>query len=605
MNLDSILSILGNAPYFIGAIFGLGLSIFVHELGHFLAARKRGLRVTRFSIGMGPKLYSWEKDGVEYRISALPLGGYVALPQLADMGRLEGGKEGEIEETDNLPPISFLDKVIVSVMGAVFNFIFAFGLALILWGTGEPATNEMLTTQIGYVSESLSIEGETIPGPAYEAGIRAGDIILEIDDSRVETFTDIQQKILTGFGRNENGNPQAKILIERDGVKHTFFVQAAIAYYNDASKDPIRTLGIAPADELRIHSVSKDSPAKNAGLQPGDIIRSANGVELLQLQTFVDIISEKENTPTRMVVDRDGENLELSLNPITVALTRPVVEVKLERNGLDSAFSVRPDYAKTSTEDKTDPMSKSSLFIHQIIADNAGILEKLRHEDRIVAINNKAVESLQDVVETFGMARDPVLQITIGRNEGTQTLPIVFSKIATDIKPPVTQQMVGFSLARDTIITHINPFKQIGQQIDTTVRILKALFHKGSSISFRHLSGPIGIVRVLTDMTKVDFRLAISFLILLNVNLGILNLLPIPILDGGHILIAIIGKIRRKALPIRLVASVQGAFMIMLLSLMVYIIFKDSVRWRGDNQQTDRYELMNKLYIEPVFISEE
>ena len=79
------------------ALFALGFTIFIHELGHFLAARQRGLIITRFSIGFGPKLFGWVKDGVEYRISMFPFGGYVALPQLADMGRLEG----ENENSDN------------------------------------------------------------------------------------------------------------------------------------------------------------------------------------------------------------------------------------------------------------------------------------------------------------------------------------------------------------------------------------------------------------------------------------------------------------------------------------------------------------------------
>ena len=84
------------------ALFALGFTIFIHELGHFLAARQRGLIIKRFSIGFGPKIFGWEKNGVEYRISMFPFGGYVALPQLADMGRLEGEKEQEEEEENRM-----------------------------------------------------------------------------------------------------------------------------------------------------------------------------------------------------------------------------------------------------------------------------------------------------------------------------------------------------------------------------------------------------------------------------------------------------------------------------------------------------------------------
>lgn len=108
-----------------------GGSIFVHELGHFLAARMRGLKILRFSIGFGPKLFSAKgRDGCEYIISLLPFGGYVALPQLADMGALEGGKGGE---TEKLPKASCADKIIVSAAGAFFNLLFAAALAAIVW----------------------------------------------------------------------------------------------------------------------------------------------------------------------------------------------------------------------------------------------------------------------------------------------------------------------------------------------------------------------------------------------------------------------------------------------------------------------------------------
>ena len=83
------------------ALFALGFTIFIHELGHFLAARQRGLLITRFSIGFGPKLFGWTRNGVEYRLSAIPFGGYVALPQLSDMGRLEGNDNRENINKEN------------------------------------------------------------------------------------------------------------------------------------------------------------------------------------------------------------------------------------------------------------------------------------------------------------------------------------------------------------------------------------------------------------------------------------------------------------------------------------------------------------------------
>ena len=91
-----------NIAFLFVALFALGFTIFIHELGHFLAARRRGLIITRFSIGFGPKIFGWTSNGVEYRLSLIPFGGYVALPQLADMGRLEGKEDSSEDDPEKV-----------------------------------------------------------------------------------------------------------------------------------------------------------------------------------------------------------------------------------------------------------------------------------------------------------------------------------------------------------------------------------------------------------------------------------------------------------------------------------------------------------------------
>ena len=169
------MSFLYDFAFLLVALLALGFTIFIHELGHFLAARQRGLIIKRFSIGFGPKIFGWEKDGVEYRISMFPFGGYVALPQLADMGRVEGQNEehegkkfsawddydededkNEEELKEKSPPkISYADKMIVSVMGAVFNILLAFSLSSVLWFFGYERRDGELTTKIGYIADTV------------------------------------------------------------------------------------------------------------------------------------------------------------------------------------------------------------------------------------------------------------------------------------------------------------------------------------------------------------------------------------------------------------------------------------------------------------------
>ena len=153
--MDALTTALGGAWSVLLIVLFFGGSIFVHELGHFLAARRRGLKVERFSIGFGPRIFGWRgSDGVEYRLSWIPLGGYVALPQLADFGEIEGGAAADRAA---LPPISYATKIIVFVAGAVCNLLFALVLATILWVAGQPTSEELATTRIGYVAATLPL----------------------------------------------------------------------------------------------------------------------------------------------------------------------------------------------------------------------------------------------------------------------------------------------------------------------------------------------------------------------------------------------------------------------------------------------------------------
>ena len=122
------------------------LLIFVHELGHFLAARWRGLKIERFAVWFGKPIWKKKINGVEYALGSIPAGGYVSLPQMAPMEIIEG--KGE-KSSEPLPPISALDKIIVAVAGPLFSFGLAFAFAFIVWGVGRPEAKE--STTVGWV----------------------------------------------------------------------------------------------------------------------------------------------------------------------------------------------------------------------------------------------------------------------------------------------------------------------------------------------------------------------------------------------------------------------------------------------------------------------
>jgi regulator of sigma E protease len=437
-----------------------GGSIFVHELGHFLAARRRGVHVSRFSIGFGPKMFGWEgKDGVEYRVSWLPLGGYVALPQLADMPAIEG--EGEMD-TRQLPPVSYSTRILVFVAGATFNLIFAFLLATVIWLVGQPTTSDQATTRIGYVVNDLeNAAGERVPSPAKEAGLRIGDTIREIDGSQVDDWQDLLQTLVTSAGRTEEGRRYNVFTIERDGE-----LQDITIYPQLAGDEEIRKVGIIAAYELIVHAVEPESAGAQLGLQSGDRLLAMDDTRILNIQTYADHLAAYQNREIAVHILRGDENLVLTL-------------------------PARPD-----------------------------------------------VEQPADL---------------------------------------------GLNLTTDSKLVYPTPFKQFGDHVGMTFRTLGSLINPQSDIGISKLSGPVGIIRVFHMAAQADIRLVLWFTILVNINLAIFNLLPIPVLDGGHMLFATISRLRGRALPANFIMTTQSVFMMLLLTMILYVSFFDVRRLVRDN----------------------
>ncbi len=452
-----LLRILSDPFAILLVVLFFGASIFVHEWGHYLAARWRGLRIERFSIGFGPRLFGWkDKQGVDWRVSLFPLGGYVALPQMADMRGVEGEDDARRE---SLPPLSYTDKMVVAGAGAFFNVLFALVLGTVLWFVGLPVDSQRETTTIGRTVQSMTDnEGMERKGPAVRAGLQPGDTILAIDGNSVSDWEDIVYEVTTGVGRSDNGSPMTKMTIRRDEERRKVTVFPILDEH-----EGIRRIGIAPANPLQVGAVMEDSPAEAAGLRPGDRILAANGQPLYHTSALSELIQRNPDASLNLAVQRNDQQRELSVQPEEVVYTE---------------------------EGDTTPM-------------------------------------------------------------------------------------IGVRWEQVTTLRHINPLTQVADAFSLTLNVLGALIHPRSDIGISNLSGPVGIGYTLYVISQIGILEVLSIVVLINVNLAILNLLPIPVLDGGHMAFATVERIRGKPVSPRIIASAQGAFMLFFLAVFVYVTFFD------------------------------
>ena len=560
-------SIFLNLWGFFWVIFFFGGSIFIHEFGHFIIAKKQGLHVPKFSIGFGPKLFSWKRGETEYCISLLPLGGYVALPQMGEIPVLEG------ESTHQIQPLKFMDKFLVAVMGAVFNLILAFVLACILWLVGLKTPTQDKTTEIGYI---LPEYNNTVT-PAKQAGLQAGDKIIAIDDNPVTTFSEIEKKIILGKQRNAKGDPQVKITYQRGGVTKDVWLNLMMVATNPLTKDEIRFSGIvSPKQDLIIEQFEAGSVAFKYGLKIDDQILSIDGIPLHSLMTLREYLKQTKNTEVALKFLRNNKELEVNC----VLKPEPHLRAWLHYGNSESFIDFYDHNGAVRLLETKGNFFSSIPQDGQVISCNGVVLKSLEQfKELLDSCTSRTImlEIKNDKKALFVLPNDPGNTTVLHAEEQINRLGIFF-------KQPF-------------VLVHETPVQQFKQAIDSTIETLSSLANKNSDVKMQHLMGAPGIMRLLHRFSTDDFRRLLWFMVLLNINLAILNLLPIPVLDGGHILFACIEKLLKRPLPQKFVITVQNVFVFLFLGLMAYVIFFDLRRWQGDLESQSEQQRFEKLVI--------
>lgn len=436
----------------------LGVSILVHEVGHFVAARLCGMVVDVFSIGFGPALWKRRHNGVLYKIGCIPIGGYVALPQMepasAERKKMQTeGKDAEPADEpaadatfNRLPRVSPWKKIVVSVSGAAGNVLLATLLAWLVFWIGKPATPGECSTAVGYVEPDSA---------AYEAGLRVGYEIVAINGSSVANFTPEIIQILLSFPDDDEVVATVRT---PEGTREMVLPvdSMAIGY---------RWLeGVKEMSLCRVFGVDPDYSAAEAGVKTGDLLKGLDGIDLMSVAHLIDLVKAREDRAVPLELERNDRLMTVTVTP------------RMPTGGDRAVIGVRFNPTAVSTQSIVHP------------------------------------------------------------------------------RP-------GLSLRGDALVIF---------------RLLRALVTpKRAAGAAKMIGGPLMILTVLWIQIKAGLMIAIAFTSMLNINLAILNLLPIPVLDGGHILFSLWELVTRRPLSERFVTVLVNAFVILLIALMLFLLFRD------------------------------
>lgn len=533
--------------FVLAMVLMLGVVVTVHELGHFWAAKACGVRVLKFSVGFGNPIgfgrwrLRWFRKGTEYVLAWFPLGGFVKM-----LGEATDDEASELRTAapprDSLAAQPLWKKLVILFAGPGMNLL----LPVVVVAAGLFVGLERRDTTVGTVEEG---------SPAAEAGIRPGDRVVALDGEPVSFWDDFERAVrerpgatLTlALARGEERFERALAVAGRDGVD-MLGKKSDVGWLGLQHHLQSATLGIPAAG----------SPAARAGLRSGDRVVAVAGTPVADWSELARAYAAAPGGEVALRVARGEGEASREEDVVVPAL------------GELRALGVIP----------------AVVLVEAVSPDMPAAEAGIQKGDLLVAVDGAPVGSFATFRETVLASEGRPLRVTVARGGETKVLTLAPRLGKATPEDPQEQYLIGIaavnaSLPGDTALDRVrNPFvsvpRAVGVTVETTGAFLEGLRRIVSGdIPRSSIGGPIEIARQSHLALQRGWESFISLLVIISINLGILNLLPIPILDGGQALIFTVESIRRGPLPLRAREWVQQVGLFLLVGLMGYAFWND------------------------------
>lgn len=541
--------------------------IFVHELGHFLFAKIFGVKVLTFSIGFGPKILRIRGRETEYCLGLLPLGGFVKM--------LEENRQEAILPEDKhrtFEAQSLYKRIVIVLAGPAMNVLFP---VLIYFAVFAGNTRSLPSTV-----------GVVLPGHPAEGKLEEGDRILEIDGERVTTFAEVHRIVRDSPGK------ELKLKVFRDNA----YVDVAIVPEEKEIKKPldmiekVGEIGIKPSRPAAVIGVGRtDSPAYRAGLRTFDLVTEVRGRPVKTFEDLEDVLR-----------DNRGET-------VPVTYLRPVRFDNALGSAADMAVfesgvaALTPDGGHGDLFARTG-MERADLYVADVPEGSAPYLADLRAGDRITEVDRVEVRTWSMFVDTMFAAPEKPHKISWLRNGQTRSGTIQLRREEWideygERRPRFLLRIANWApVVPEPMIDNPSSLKQalvaaVEETYDVTRMIVVGIARiLDGSVSLSTLGGPITIYDVVGEEAHKGVSYFVWAMGVISINLGLVNLLPIPLLDGGHLLFFAFEAVLRRPLPLRVreIASLVG---LLLLVGLMGIAFKNDIERRWDVIQGQVEEL--------------